>query len=166
MQVYLDDGGWWWPTGRLRWRSGGEPNLNSFSSTCPVAVARDTGRRCTATCRASSPSDGIASDRRPCSCLSRCCGTPWNYAASPPNCWAPSVKRGIVSQAAWSPATRSVLEAFPRACGLVRLSEFKNAERELFSRSRPFQLESIGPFQDGDVSSFFIGIVRQNDFLI
>lgn len=75
MIAYLADGGWWWSIGRLRWRSDGGPNPNWFSSTCPGAAAKDTGRRCTARCRASSPWDATASARRPCSFPSRCCGT-------------------------------------------------------------------------------------------
>lgn len=81
-EAYLADGGWWWSIGTLRWRSDGAPNPNSFSSTCPGAAAKGTGRRCTARCRASSPWDATASARPPCSFPSRCCGT-----ADPAKTW-------------------------------------------------------------------------------
>lgn len=89
--LYLVDGGWWCLTGRLRWRFDAEPSLNSFSSMCPVAVVKDTEHRCTVKYRAFFPSDEVASVQLPCSYPSRCYDTPWNCAASPPNCWALSI---------------------------------------------------------------------------
>lgn len=82
---YLVDEEWWWPTGRLRWRSGAVPSPNWLSSSCPATGARGTAR-----CRASSPSGAHASARPLCSCSCRCCGTPWNCIACPPSCSAPS----------------------------------------------------------------------------
>jgi len=60
MRRYLVDEVWWRLIGKPHWRSDAKQSPSSFSARYPVAVAIGKARRCTATYRASSPSDEIA----------------------------------------------------------------------------------------------------------